>query len=154
MRRCWRSINAWSAITASRASSGDVVADIADELRDAGVDLGDVFEQIVDLVIGNLDDKDRRQQSDTLQWAADALQGDTILGADDPVLDRVCAVGGGIRKAYRYLEQGDLLAIIQRKADHAAAAATAAAETARVASTLLGAMNMRRARWLGELFDD
>ena len=79
----------------------DAVRSIAAELRDADATLPDMYETYVGGVIGRLDDKDRTTQHETLQWAADALADDTILGVQDPILDRVCAVGSGLRKAYR-----------------------------------------------------
>jgi methionine synthase II (cobalamin-independent) len=134
------------------AKRAEAVAQIADFLRQEGVELPDLYEQVVDAVVENLDDKDRLQQSDTLQWAADALDDQTILGTNDPILDRVCAVGRGIRKTYRYLDDDDLLSIASRKAKHAAEASAAAAATTELVRILLTAMRTRGARLLGELF--
>lgn len=125
---------------------------IAAALREDSIDVSDTHDLIVDLALSQLDDRDRSTQHDTLQWAADALAGDTILGEDDPILDRVCAVGGGLRKTYRYLDADDLLAIMTRKAAHAAAAAVAASAVADLVRTLLAAMRASGVTMLGDLF--
>jgi len=99
-----------------------------------------------------LDDHDRRRQEDWLQYALDALEDATILGELDPILDRVCAVGDGLRKTYRYLSADDLLSIVQRKQRHAADATLAAQRTTDIVMPILRAMNARRADIMGQLF--
>lgn len=133
------------------AKRAEAIAAIADDLRDDGVDLPDLYEQVVDTVVDRLDDQDRSAQNDTLQWAADALTDGTILGRGDPILDKVCAVGRGVRKAYRYLNQDDLLTIASRKAKHAADAAAASAAVTEAVRVLVAAMSARGAFLLGDL---
>ena len=130
----------------------DAVTAIADQLRDEGVDLHDVYEQIVAKVVADLDSRDRERQQDTLGWAVDALNGDSIMGRDDPILDLVCAVGGGVRKAYRFLDYEDLQAIVTAKARHLNDSATALALTSERVQALTAAMRTRHVDMLGDLY--
>jgi hypothetical protein len=110
------------------------------------------YEALVRSELAAIDNLDRKQQADRLQIARDALDNQTILGPNDPMLDAVCAVGGGVRKTYRYLDVDDLLAIIERKQRHAADATAAAQRVTALVMDLLRAMRGQAVDSLGELF--
>lgn len=81
---------------------------------------------LVRQVVVRGDDKRRRQQPEDIHYLVDVVSGLTILGNDNPWLDKVAVVGGGVRKAWRYVNTDDLYEMAARKTQHAADAAIAA----------------------------
>lgn len=83
---------------------------------------------IIKRIVQRNDDARRRHHAEDMLYLVDVISGQTILGSDNPWLDTVCVVGGGIRKAWRYVDMEDLLAMAQIKVTKAAEAAVAAAD--------------------------
>ena len=86
------------------------------------------LETMVDRVIHDRDETARRAQVDHIQLVVDCINGATILGKDDPIMDEVALAGGGLRKTWRYVSVDDLNAMAGVKLQHATDATTAANE--------------------------
>jgi hypothetical protein len=110
------------------------------------------YHQIVRTELAALDKADRNNQEDRLSFLRDCLDDATIMGVDDPSLDRVFVMGGGLRKAYRYITTDDLLARIEVKQIHATQAAASAQRFTGIARDISRRLRDQGVDTLGELF--
>lgn len=83
---------------------------------------------MVEKVIHERDETARRAQVDHVQLVVDCINGTTLLGADDPIMDQVALAGSGLRKTWRFVSVDDLNAMAGVKLQHATDATTAANE--------------------------
>ncbi|MEP7115244.1 MAG: hypothetical protein ABI862_18420 [Ilumatobacteraceae bacterium] len=72
------------------------------------------------------DEQARSAQVDHVRLVVDCINGATILGTDDPIMDQVALAGSGVRKTWRNVSIDDLQAMAAVKTQHAADAAVAA----------------------------
>lgn len=82
----------------------------------------------------------------------DALNGDTILGRDDPRLDQAFPIGDGTDKTLRYWSADDWTDATTERYRNAASATASAAEFDELSQVIVGALRSRNVRLTGELF--
>lgn len=107
---------------------GTIVGYIAAAVAKGDVVLPLDIEAMVGQVIHGRDERARRSQVDHVQFVVDCINGATILGEDDPIMDQVCLAGDGLRKLWRHVGIDDLTAMVGVKTQHAADASVAANE--------------------------
>lgn len=88
----------------------------------------DVVERLVGLIIERGDNQRRRKQPEQIAYVVEIINGGTILGKDNPVLDQVCVIGDGVRRAWRHVGIEDIMEMAQRRVKMSADAARAADE--------------------------
>lgn len=152
--------NRYSELAAAAGAAGIKRRDAAEAIGDELAELAERGEVAVavdwtaeaERHLAGVDEFDRKHQEDRLQLAVDCLSGGTILGQLDPLLGEVCVVGQGVRKTYRNIDVGDLLAVAHRRQVHARDAAIAAERVMALAMALVDAMRVGRVDALGELW--
>ncbi len=96
-------------------------------------------------------DDQRRANDETLNHVIDALNGDTILGDFDPLLNRFSVLGGGLRKANRYLTVVDLDDLVSRRRTQVAQSVAAYDRFAAAADEVKMRMRAQHVDMLGDL---
>lgn len=110
------------------AAAEQIVKQIRDDVAAKKITLPVDVETMVDRVIHDRDETARRSQVDHIQLVVDCINGATILGSDDPIMDEVALAGSGLRKTWRHVSVDDLNAMAGVKLQHATDATTAANE--------------------------
>lgn len=87
-------------------------------------------------------------------WLIAALNGETVLGRDDPILERAFLLGDGRDKTLRFWTVEDWNTAIQMRYRHAADASAAAREfDVEFASCFIQDLRRRNADYTGQLFE-
>ena len=113
-----------------------VVEQIANDIANGDLDPPTDLEAIVRRIIERGDDQRRRHHPQDVSYVLDIINGNTILGKDNPWLDSVCVAGNGVRKSWRFVDGEDLLAMAELKVRMAADAAQAAADFMRAVTQI------------------
>ena len=109
-------------------AAGQIVKNISDAVANDELTLPLDIYAMVKRVIHDRDETARQAQVDHVQLVVDCINGDTILGADDPIMDQVALAGSGLRKTWRHVSVDDLNAMAGVKLQHATDATAAANE--------------------------
>lgn len=128
-----------------------VVADIAAEMAGQYAS-ADVWFRYVDAVIESIDKGVREGLHEDLQRFVDCVNGDTLLDAEDPMLDTpIRGSERGKRISLRNATTEALLGLVTERTEHAEAASIAANRMARQVTALVAAMSNAEADYLGDL---
>ncbi len=103
--------------------------------------------------IAAVDTRRRGDLSEAIQFAAAALEDETILGPADPVLSHAFSVGSGVRKALRYCDTDDLDGMVSARRQNMARIVAAFDEFGSSVDLLKATMRTRNARIVRDLFD-
>lgn len=129
----------------------DVIASIAASLE-GNLASSEVWFGYVTKVVEDIDARLRASLHNDLQGLLDAINGDTILGADDPRLDMPIPTGTrGERISLRYASRRVLVALITERTEHAKDAAIAANRFAHNVNELVQVMDDRGVAFIGQL---
>lgn len=109
-----------------QAVAAEIALRLHSAISDGQIALPVDIEGLVERIIHVRDEGARRKQVDHVRFVADCINGATILGEADPIMDQVCLAGDGIRKAWRHVGIDDLNAMVSVKTQHAADASVAA----------------------------
>lgn len=130
-----------------------VIAEIEHDIAEGDLEVPpNVIAALVRRIIEHRDDQRRARQATRLDDFLAALDGETLLGDKDPILDEICVIGNGMRKAWRYVGIEDLMEMASTKTAMAADAAVAANEFMSKVRKLVG--HLQRTYGAGAVLGD
>jgi len=131
----------------------EILPQVAEALKAGHIGLPDIEKMVTDFIVRTDNERNRKRRfADLVPLLKGRREDETILDADfDPWMNQAWALGGGMRRAGRYLSIPDIDAIMSNKRKNATSVVASYEEEAAAADELKAFMRAGNHGHLGEL---